>query len=188
MQFYPPFLSVIASEVRPTSCVRGTISLVVFSHTHSRIRKLPPLTTSISLSAPRNSRTNFRVCLTAKQGWPAPYCGCDNCIGEFNGIRNRLEEYATRLEVLGRDGNHSLCHIPQGFGSQEYVYCRTICDGIRCRPRHYRTLRHRLVIDTIIHGGVHRRGQRGREGSRHLGRANHPGGHGRLTQVLQRAP
>lgn len=47
-------------------------------------------------------------------------CGCDNCIGDFEDIRNRLEEYAMRLEVLGTDRNHSLWDIPQGFGSQQF--------------------------------------------------------------------
>jgi hypothetical protein len=71
-------------------------------------------------------------------------CGCDNCVGDFEDIRNRLEEFTMRLEVLGWDRNHSLWDIPQGFGSQQYVDCRIICDGNQRRSltiRHHFTLR-----------------------------------------------
>ncbi|KAN0127302.1 hypothetical protein V8E53_014906 [Lactarius tabidus] len=47
-------------------------------------------------------------------------CGCDNCVGNFEDIRNRLEEYAMRLEVLGWDRNTTLWDVPQGFGDAEF--------------------------------------------------------------------
>ncbi|KAH9175738.1 hypothetical protein EDB89DRAFT_279370 [Lactarius sanguifluus] len=47
-------------------------------------------------------------------------CGCDNCVGDFEDIRNRMDDFATRLEVLGWERSKSVWTVPQGFGSSEY--------------------------------------------------------------------
>ncbi|KAH9067994.1 hypothetical protein EDB83DRAFT_2314809 [Lactarius deliciosus] len=47
-------------------------------------------------------------------------CGCDNCVGDFEDIRNRMDEFAMRREVLGWERSKSVWTVPQGFGSQEY--------------------------------------------------------------------
>ncbi|KAH9060638.1 hypothetical protein EDB87DRAFT_570307 [Lactarius vividus] len=47
-------------------------------------------------------------------------CGCDNCVGDFEDIRNRMDDFATRLEVLGWERSKSVWTVPQGFGSTEY--------------------------------------------------------------------
>ncbi|KAF8263246.1 hypothetical protein EI94DRAFT_1779862 [Lactarius quietus] len=47
-------------------------------------------------------------------------CGCDNCVGDFEDIRDRLEEFSMRLQVLGWDRNATLWDVPQGFGSQQF--------------------------------------------------------------------
>ena len=43
-------------------------------------------------------------------------CGCDNCVGDFEDIRSRIHEYATRLEVLGWERSKSIWIVPQAFG------------------------------------------------------------------------
>jgi hypothetical protein len=48
-------------------------------------------------------------------------CGCDNCIGDFEDIRNRMVDYATRLEVLGWERSKTIWTVPQAFGSAECV-------------------------------------------------------------------
>ena len=48
-------------------------------------------------------------------------CGCDNCAGDFEDIRHRMNDFRMRLEVLGWERTKSIMTIPQGFGSQEYV-------------------------------------------------------------------
>ena len=48
-------------------------------------------------------------------------CGCDNCAGDFEDIRQRMNDFRMRLEVLGWERMKSIMTIPQGFGSQEYV-------------------------------------------------------------------
>ena len=48
-------------------------------------------------------------------------CGCDNCAGDFEDIRNRLEDFAQQLQWLGWDRNTTLWDVPQGFGAQQYV-------------------------------------------------------------------
>ncbi len=48
-------------------------------------------------------------------------CGCDNCVGDFEDIRNRMDDFAMRLEVLGWERSKSVWTVPQGFGSSEYV-------------------------------------------------------------------
>ncbi|KAH9008415.1 hypothetical protein EDB84DRAFT_96555 [Lactarius hengduanensis] len=47
-------------------------------------------------------------------------CGCDNCVGDFEDIRNRMDDFAMRLEVLGWERSKSVWAIPQGFGSQQF--------------------------------------------------------------------
>ncbi|KAH8988392.1 hypothetical protein EDB92DRAFT_2011744 [Lactarius akahatsu] len=47
-------------------------------------------------------------------------CGCDNCVGDFEDIRNRMDDFAMRLEVLGWERSKSIWTVPQGFGSSEY--------------------------------------------------------------------
>ncbi|KAH8989013.1 hypothetical protein EDB86DRAFT_3047515 [Lactarius hatsudake] len=47
-------------------------------------------------------------------------CGCDNCVGDFEDIRNRMDEFATRREVLGWERSKRVWTVPQGFGSQDY--------------------------------------------------------------------
>ena len=46
-------------------------------------------------------------------------CGCDNCVGEFEDIRNRMVDFATRLEVLGWERSKTVWTVPQGFGASE---------------------------------------------------------------------
>ncbi|KAF8263252.1 hypothetical protein EI94DRAFT_1741446 [Lactarius quietus] len=41
---------------------------------------------------------------TTKQGC----CGCDNCVGNYEDIRNRMAEFAMRVEALGWDRNTTL--------------------------------------------------------------------------------
>ncbi|KAI0263205.1 hypothetical protein BC834DRAFT_971486 [Gloeopeniophorella convolvens] len=47
-------------------------------------------------------------------------CGCDNCIGDFEDIRNRMDDFAARLEVLGWERSSTVWTVPQGFGGSEY--------------------------------------------------------------------
>ncbi|KAF8268021.1 hypothetical protein EI94DRAFT_1728776 [Lactarius quietus] len=53
---------------------------------------------------------------TTKQGC----CGCDNCVGNFEDIRNRMAEFAMRLEVLGWDPDTTLWNVPHGFGCAQF--------------------------------------------------------------------
>ncbi|KAH9956086.1 hypothetical protein BC827DRAFT_1157943 [Russula dissimulans] len=47
-------------------------------------------------------------------------CGCDNCVGNFEDIRNRMIDSATRLEVLGWERSNTLWTVPQGFGAAQH--------------------------------------------------------------------
>ncbi|KAI0297066.1 hypothetical protein B0F90DRAFT_1811231 [Multifurca ochricompacta] len=47
-------------------------------------------------------------------------CGCDNCVGDFEDIRGRMDDFATRMEVLGWERSKTVWTVPQGFGSSEY--------------------------------------------------------------------
>ncbi|KAH9020755.1 hypothetical protein EDB84DRAFT_555092, partial [Lactarius hengduanensis] len=47
-------------------------------------------------------------------------CGCDNCVGDFEDIRNRMDDFTMRLEELGWERSKSVWTVPQGFGSSEY--------------------------------------------------------------------
>ena len=48
-------------------------------------------------------------------------CGCDNCVGEFEDISNRMDEFAQRLEILGSDRTKTVWAVPQAFGGSECV-------------------------------------------------------------------
>jgi hypothetical protein len=48
-------------------------------------------------------------------------CGCDNCVGDFEDIRNRMDDFYMRLEVLGWERIKTVMTVPQGFGSSQYV-------------------------------------------------------------------
>jgi hypothetical protein len=48
-------------------------------------------------------------------------CGCDNCVGDFEDIRNRMDDFRMRLEVLGWERIKTVMTVPQGFGSSQYV-------------------------------------------------------------------
>ncbi|KAJ7704390.1 hypothetical protein B0H17DRAFT_1039508 [Mycena rosella] len=47
-------------------------------------------------------------------------CGCDNCRGEFEDIPRRLDDFALRLDALGRARAHAVWAVPQAFGGEEF--------------------------------------------------------------------
>ncbi|KZT56878.1 hypothetical protein CALCODRAFT_435102 [Calocera cornea HHB12733] len=47
-------------------------------------------------------------------------CGCDNCIGSYTDITSRVDMFAQRTVLTGRQRNLTTWHVPQGFGSSEY--------------------------------------------------------------------
>ncbi|KAI0063004.1 hypothetical protein BV25DRAFT_1915735 [Artomyces pyxidatus] len=47
-------------------------------------------------------------------------CGCDDCVGDFEDIRVRMELFAERLEALGWERGAAVWTVPQGFGGSEY--------------------------------------------------------------------
>jgi hypothetical protein len=54
---------------------------------------------------------------TPKQG----VCGCDNCAGAFEDIRDRVAQFKERMEALGWDRTKAIWTVPQGFGSAQCV-------------------------------------------------------------------
>lgn len=48
-------------------------------------------------------------------------CGCDNCIGEFEDISARMDEFAQRLHILGEERTKTVWAVPQAFGGSEWV-------------------------------------------------------------------
>ncbi|PPQ72323.1 hypothetical protein CVT24_004542 [Panaeolus cyanescens] len=58
--------------------------------------------------------------------WKAPCtpdfgdCGCDNCIGQFEDISTRMDEFRDRLFVNGWDRTKAVWTVPQGFGPESY--------------------------------------------------------------------
>lgn len=46
-------------------------------------------------------------------------CGCDNCIGEFEDISARMDEFAQRLHILGEERTKTVWAVPQAFGGSE---------------------------------------------------------------------
>ena len=48
-------------------------------------------------------------------------CGCDNCKGSFEDIRDRVTQFRERMEVVGWERSKTVWTVPQGFGGSEYV-------------------------------------------------------------------
>src|SRR6266404_3232259 len=48
-------------------------------------------------------------------------CGCDNCVGDFEDIRDRIDNFTMRLDVLGWERNQTVWTVPQAFQDTEYV-------------------------------------------------------------------
>ncbi|KAI9448630.1 hypothetical protein BJY52DRAFT_1193290 [Lactarius psammicola] len=48
-------------------------------------------------------------------------CGCDNCVGDFEDIRNRMDDFTMRLEVLGWERPKGIWTEPQGIGSTRFL-------------------------------------------------------------------
>ena len=59
-------------------------------------------------------------------------CGCDNCRGDYEDIRDRMYDFAMRLKVLGWERSKTVWTVPQAFGSASCVRSRYI------RPPHRR--------------------------------------------------
>jgi len=57
-------------------------------------------------------------------------CGCDNCRGDYEDIRDRMNDFGMRLEVLGWERSKTVWTVPQAFGSASCVRSRYI------RPPH----------------------------------------------------
>ena len=53
-------------------------------------------------------------------------CGCDNCRGGYEDIRDRMDDFTMRLEVLGRERSKTVWTVPQAFGSSSCVQTRYI--------------------------------------------------------------
>ncbi len=49
-------------------------------------------------------------------------CGCDNCVGDFEDVRNRIDEYWMRIEALGWSRNMTIWDIPQALGGSIDTY------------------------------------------------------------------
>ncbi|GJJ09266.1 hypothetical protein Clacol_003488 [Clathrus columnatus] len=47
-------------------------------------------------------------------------CGCDNCIGSFEDISTRVDEFKQRLDLLGRGRSTAVWSVPQAFGNQTF--------------------------------------------------------------------
>ncbi|KAI0042750.1 hypothetical protein FA95DRAFT_1563995 [Auriscalpium vulgare] len=47
-------------------------------------------------------------------------CGCDDCVGDFEDIRVRMELFKERMEVLGWERGKAVWTVPQAFGGSEY--------------------------------------------------------------------
>ena len=48
-------------------------------------------------------------------------CGCDNCQGRFEDIRERIEGHMEKMEVLGWERSKTVWSVPQAFGGTEFV-------------------------------------------------------------------
>lgn len=46
-------------------------------------------------------------------------CGCDNCQGRFADIRDRMDEFYARLEVMGEKRTKTVWAVPQAFGGSQ---------------------------------------------------------------------
>jgi len=47
-------------------------------------------------------------------------CGCDNCVGEFEDISRRMDQFGDRLRALGWERTKTIWAIPQAFGGSSY--------------------------------------------------------------------
>jgi len=47
-------------------------------------------------------------------------CGCDNCRGDYEDIRDRMDDFAMRLKVLGWERSKTVWTVPQAFGSASF--------------------------------------------------------------------
>ncbi|KAF8064328.1 hypothetical protein FPV67DRAFT_215032 [Lyophyllum atratum] len=45
-------------------------------------------------------------------------CGCDNCLGKFEDISTRMDEFQERLFINGWDRTKAVWTVPQGFGNE----------------------------------------------------------------------
>lgn len=115
-------------------------------------------------------------------------CGCDNCRGDFEDIRNRMDDFAARLEVLGWERPKTVWTVSQAFGSSECV--------VRISSRlEVGLISHRGAIQILVahadgqrvSGSDYYLSQRGRERLRVLGQPDHTGHHGFRICVCKRA-
>ncbi|KAA1475750.1 hypothetical protein DENSPDRAFT_842586 [Dentipellis sp. KUC8613] len=51
-------------------------------------------------------------------------CGCDNCKGRFEDIRDRVTEFQQRFEVLGWERTKRVWTVPQAFGGGDEYWVR----------------------------------------------------------------
>ncbi|KAG6853847.1 hypothetical protein C0991_000841 [Blastosporella zonata] len=47
-------------------------------------------------------------------------CGCDNCLGTFEDISTRMDEFRDRLFINGWDRSKTIWTVPQAFGNESY--------------------------------------------------------------------
>lgn len=47
-------------------------------------------------------------------------CGCDNCMGSFEDISTRMDEFSQRLFINGWERTKAVWTVPQGFGNETY--------------------------------------------------------------------
>ena len=62
-------------------------------------------------------------------------CGYDNCRGDYEDIRDRMDDFTMRLEVLGRERSKTVWTVPQAFGSSSCVQSRYIRPPLRLVER-----------------------------------------------------
>jgi hypothetical protein len=51
-------------------------------------------------------------------------CGCDDCVGNFTDVSERMDLFNQRLQVLGE--RKPVWAVPQGFGNDSCVFCFSI--------------------------------------------------------------
>ena len=47
-------------------------------------------------------------------------CGCDNCVGEFEDISRRVDQFGERLRALGWERTKAIWTVSQAFGGSSY--------------------------------------------------------------------
>jgi len=47
-------------------------------------------------------------------------CGCDNCVGDFEDISTRMDEFKERLFINGWERTKAVWTVPQAFGNETY--------------------------------------------------------------------